>query len=100
MDRRKVSLVLAALLVLTAALVPPATAAEDGRSPFSDVKAEDPFYEAVSDVYERGLMNGIGAETFAPYASATRAMMATVFYRMEGFPDASVFGSFPDVPAG
>lgn len=99
MRRRRISRTLAVLLSLTVVFSFVAMATGNTLLPFSDVRPEDSFYEAVTDVYERGVMNGTGAEAFSPYESATRAMMATVFYRMEG---SSAGGTdlFPDVPDG
>lgn len=41
------------------------------------------YYEAVTYVYENGLMNGTDKATFAPEATLTRAMMAQVLYNLE-----------------
>lgn len=99
MDRRRILCTLAVLLSLTVVLSSGAMAVGNMPLPFSDVRPEDSFYEAVSDVYARGVMKGTGGELFSPYESATRAMMATVFYRMEGSPAGSA-DLFPDVPDG
>ena len=37
-----------------------------GTNPFTDVYANDWFYKVVMFVYEKGLMSGISATTFAP----------------------------------
>ena len=58
-------------------------------------------YDAVEFVTYEGIMNGIsGTGNFAPDAPLTRAMFATIIYRMEGQPMASYSGRFPDVPNG
>ena len=58
-------------------------------------------YDAVEFVTYEGIMNGIsGTGNFAPDAPLTRAMFATIIYRMEGQPTASYSGRFPDVPNG
>ena len=50
---------------------------------------------------DHGIMNGIsGTRNFAPDDSLTRAMFATIIYRMEGSPKASYSAKFPDVPDG
>ncbi|MBE7037000.1 MAG: hypothetical protein E7403_06880 [Ruminococcaceae bacterium] len=59
-------------------------AAEVLENPFSDIKLEDAFYEAVLTVYHKGLMNGVGDGEFAPEASLSKAMLLTVLSRMEG----------------
>ena len=52
--------------------------------PFTDVKTGDWFYEGVDYVWANGLMNGVSADTFDPYANTTRGMIVTVLARMEG----------------
>ena len=55
--------------------------------PFTDVSADDWFYEAVQFVYENGLMDGVAGNLFAPNATLNRAMAVTILYRLEGSPD-------------
>ena len=69
-------------------------------NPFSDVRDTDWFYDAVKFVSSQGLMNGTGADKFAPTANLTRAMLVTVLYRYEGEPTVSGSGGFTDVPSG
>ena len=58
-------------------------------------------YEAIKYVKDHGIMNGIsGTRNFAPDEPLTRAMFATIVYRMEGSPKASYSAKFPDVPDG
>ncbi|MBR9937643.1 leucine-rich repeat protein [Oscillospiraceae bacterium Marseille-Q3528] len=58
-------------------------------------------YEAIKYVKDHGIMNGIsGTRNFAPDEPLTRAMFATIIYRMEGSPKASYSAKFPDVPDG
>ncbi len=52
--------------------------------PFSDVAADDWFYEAISYAYSNNLMNGLSATEFAPHAATTRAMIWTVLARLDG----------------
>lgn len=54
--------------------------------PFTDVP-DDAWYRAdLVNTYERGLINGTGANTFTPNAIVTRAQVVTVLYRMAGSP--------------
>jgi len=53
---------------------------------FADVSEKDWFHEAADFVVESKLMNGTSATTFAPNAETTRAMMATLLYRVAGEP--------------
>ena len=57
------------------------------RLSFSDVSSSDWFYEYVFAVYERGLMQGVTETSFAPGGTVTRAMAATILYRLAGEPD-------------
>lgn len=52
------------------------------KLPFEDVKETDWFYQAVKDVYEKGIMYGTEAFTFAPNKPVTRAELATVISRI------------------
>lgn len=68
--------------------------------PFNDVKVRDWYYEAIKFVYEAGLMNGVDNDTFAPNATANRAMLVTVLYRLAGEPEVTAGAAFSDVIAG
>lgn len=68
--------------------------------PFTDVVRGDWFFDDVRYVYETGLMNGVTATRFAPYASTTRGMIVTILYRMEGQPAVSRDCPFTDVASG
>lgn len=67
--------------------------------PFTDVRTGDWFYDAVGYVYGRGMMQGMTAASFSPYASTDRAMIVTILHRLEGSPAAAASG-FSDVAAG
>lgn len=67
------------------------------KNPFADVNAGDWFYRDVLFSYEKGLMSGMDAAAFAPYANTTRAQIAVIFYRMEGSPAVEGENSFADV---
>ena len=58
----------------------------DGTSalPFTDVSANQWFYEAVSYVYTNGMMEGDSATTFNPDGRMTRAMFWAVLGRIDG----------------
>lgn len=70
------------------------------KNPFADVNADDWFYRDVLFSYEKGLMSGMDAAAFAPYANTTRAQIAVIFYRMEGSPAVEGENSFADVVRG
>lgn len=52
--------------------------------PFGDVSATDWFFAAVQYAYDSKLMSGVSETAFAPGGTMTRAMVATVLYRMQG----------------
>lgn len=64
---------------------------------FSDVKSSDWFYNAVSYVAENGIMGGVSETAFSPNTNLSRAMVATVLYRMAGSPAVNGVASFSDV---
>ena len=69
-------------------------------NPFTDVYGNDRFYKDVMFVYEKGLMSGISATTFAPNTNITRAQIAVIFYRMAGSPAVEGKNHFTDVEYG
>ena len=71
-----------------------------GANPFTDVSEKDWFYGDVMFVYENGLMLGTSKTLFSPHGTATRGMMATILWRMEGSPAPKGKNSFTDVVAG
>lgn len=69
-------------------------------SPFSDVPADAWYIEAINYCQRHGIMSGTSATTFAPENPLTRAMLATVLYRMSGNPAVSAPSAFTDADAG
>ena len=65
---------------------------------FSDVNVEDWCYDAVTYLYNRGLIIGTGEKQFAPEEPATRAVVTTILYRLEGEPAFKDVVTFHDVP--
>ena len=80
--------------------VTPARPAAPVGLPFADVSGSDWFYNDVRYVYEKGIMDGTGADRFSPNAPLTRAMIVTILYRMAGSPSVSGSSDFTDVAAG
>lgn len=95
--RKKIVSLLLACSVLLGLFQGTALAAESA-SPFKDVNASDWFYDAVRYVYENDLMSGTGDEKFSPDEVATRGMLVTILYKMDGSPEASN-STFTDVPS-
>ena len=79
--------------------VTPARPAAPVGLPFADVSGSDWFYNDVRYVYEKGIMDGTGADRFSPNAPLTRAMIVTILYRMAGSPSVSGSSDFTDVAA-
>lgn len=66
---------------------------------FSDVASGAWYAEAIAYCSENDIMNGTSDTGFSPNESMTRAMLATVLYRLAGSPTVSD-NSFTDVEAG
>ena len=54
--------------------------------PFTDVPEGAWYEDAAAYVYKHGLMAGTSATTFAPDVTTSRAMIATILWRMAGSP--------------
>ena len=67
--------------------------------PFTDVRSDDWFHDAVSYVYERGIMKGVAETSFAPGRTAARGMIVTMLWRMAGEPETTNAAPFTDIPA-
>ena len=93
MKRRLMAYLLALCMVLT---LLPATALAASANPFTDVKAEDWFYDEVLWAKDEGLMSGTTTTTFAPEGNTTRGMIVAILWRLAGSPDA-VGTQFVDV---
>ncbi len=67
---------------------------------FEDVTIADWFYDDVMFVCGRGVMQGVSDNRLWPHLTATRAMMATILWRMEGSPAPTAEARFTDVRSG
>ncbi len=77
------------------------SAPDKPAAPFGDIPQEDSeLTDAVKELYDRGIMNGMSDTLFAPEFPLTRAMIVTVLYRLEGEPAVGYTGAFRDVPVG
>ncbi|MBE6985549.1 MAG: S-layer homology domain-containing protein [Ruminococcaceae bacterium] len=93
--KRIVALLIAVVMII--GILPSAFAAKVGT--FTDVKDSDWFAPSVEYVSENGLMNGMSNTTFEPNSTCTRAMAATVLYRIKDCPPAYEPASFTDLTA-
>lgn len=94
--RRVIALALAGLMLLGS--VAAVSAAEE--LPFVDVAAGSWYYDDVCYVVDSGVMVGVKSDKFDPDGTVTRAMVATIFWRMQGAPEQTAPSSFTDVPEG
>ena len=74
----------------------------DKEFPFTDVTQDGGWkHNSVKYVWDNGIMNGISNTTeFRPDHTLTRAMFATVLYRMAGEPEVTESRNFTDVKQG
>ena len=91
--KRIMALVLAIVMII--GVLPSVFAANIGD--FTDVKNTDWFSEYVEYVVFYDYMNGTSATTFEPNSTCTRAMAATVLYRLEGSPVVYKASTFKDL---
>lgn len=73
-------------------------------NPFTDIASNDWYYNAVTSAVSYGWITGYSDGTFRPYATITRAEVATIVNRMlartadRDFVDSSAVTHFDDVP--
>lgn len=75
-------------------------AGDKDENPFDDIADTDWFFDDVMHMYIKSIMSGITDTTFEPYMSASRAMIATILYRIENQPEVTYSAIFDDVPEG
>ena len=68
--------------------------------PFTDVPEGAWYADAAAYVYKHGLMAGTSATTFAPGATTSRSMIATILWRMAGSPVVNYAMDYTDVAQG
>lgn len=69
--------------------------------PFTDIPADAWYADEVQYCYENGIFAGTSDTAFSPDTTLSRAMLATIFYRMAGSPsleDENLGYPFSDVP--
>lgn len=106
--KRLLSLFLALVMLLSLVPATVLSAAVNGNkvsyelsNPFTDVKEDDWFYDAVQYARINGFFRGTSDTTFDPNGTMTRGMFVTVLGRMAGVDTANYSGEnpFKDVPA-
>lgn len=68
-------------------------------NPFTDVKADAYYYDAVLWAVEQGITSGTSATTFSPDATCTRGQIVTFLWRAQKSPAADGVNPFTDVAA-
>jgi flavodoxin len=91
------SIWLAVVMIFMAGNTAYAAAADTG---FSDVDAGAWYANAVAYCRDNGIMSGTSSAAFSPDTNMTRAMMATLLWRMEGSPTVGNAAPFADVRSG
>ncbi len=77
-------------VIMLVGMIPMTAIAEDGELPFTDVKENHWFYDAVVYCYGNGFINGMTANTFDPNGNLTRAQFLTILAGVDGA-DLSVY---------
>ena len=68
-------------------------------NPFTDVKADSYYYDAVLWAVEQGITKGTTDTTFSPNAKCTRAQIVTFLWRSQESPASDSVNPFTDVAA-
>ena len=76
------------------------SSAVQANTMYNDVPQGVWYAEGVNYVSQKGLMNGVGNNRFAPDETITRGMLVTILYRMENSPYVSNTTKFEDVKPG
>lgn len=87
----------------TAGAADGAVCAKDESCPiaaFTDAEPSAWYHDGVHYALENGIMGGIGSGKFNPDGTASRAMVATMLWRLAGSPEAAQPAEFNDVSAG
>ena len=84
---RKIKQIISLLLTvaLLMGILPSMSFATD--TPFEDISENAWYYDAVSYVYENGIMSGTAQNRFDPDAEVTRAQLCQILYNMEDKPE-------------
>ena len=83
-------------LLLTSSLLISSLNVSAAAASFTDVEPFAWYYDAVENVTENGWLNGTGGSCFTPNGDLTRAMLATILWRIEGSPAPNGSADFID----
>lgn len=86
--KKAAALITSFLMAASVAVIPMFAAdVQKGESIFKDVTENDWFCDDVKFAYDNKIIKGITEDMFAPDTSLSRAMAATMLYRMAGEPE-------------
>lgn len=101
---RIIAWVLACCMIFAALPVATAVAADNNENnwnnPFTDVKSNDWYYNAVNYANSNQIMLGVTADLFQPNTPTDRAMIVTTLWRAAGSPKPDSTAPFTDLNAG
>lgn len=83
-------------LLLASSLLVSSLNVSAAAASFTDVEPSAWYYDAVENVTENGWLNGTGGSRFTPDGNLTRAMLATILWRIEGSPAPNGSADFID----
>lgn len=69
----------------------------NGKNPFTDLRSDAYYYNAVLWAVEQGITSGTTATTFSPDATVTRGQTVVFLYRASGSPSVAGSNPFSDV---
>lgn len=77
------------------------TVSGEAAMPFTDISQNAWYYDSARFAYQKKLLNGVSADHFSPGDTVTRAMLATILYRLAGEPGLSgTEDTFSDINSG
>lgn len=97
---RTIALVLACLTLLPFVAITTSTKADAVYIYYDDVHPSKWYYVDVYYVKDNHLMNGYSDHLFGPEDLASRAMIATILWRLDGSPAPAEASTFSDIPSG
>lgn len=96
---RTIALILACLTLLPFVAVTISPQADAAYVYYTDVHPAAWYRNDVYYVQEHGLMNGYSDSLFGPEDLASRAMIATILWRLDGSPAPATASTFSDIPS-
>ena len=88
------------ILLCAVLLISLAASACAAGSGYTDVTGDEWYAEAVAELREKGIMDGVGDNRFDPNGIFTRAQLATVLYRLADKPTVRGEDGFTDTEPG